>query len=109
MGGRATWYDDAFAMNQVRKAVDVALQAIKPPEAPAFDLKQLAHLLPREVAERLNDGYFENIGEIAAWVVLHETKMVDGPESKIKDNPERTERARRLKTALGHIADRIPE
>jgi len=106
--GRSTWYDDPLAFDQVCKAVEVTLQAIKPPEsASAFDLKQLGHLLPPDAAERLNHG-FENIGEIAARVVLHEmTEIVGEPESKMPT--ERAERARRLRSALGHVADRIPK
>jgi hypothetical protein len=100
------WYDSAFAFNQVCKAVNEALQAIKPPGT--IELKDIAARLPAAMAGKFNDNFLKDFGMMSAWSVLHELKMIEDPECKIL-NPEVAERARRLKTALGHIADRISE
>jgi hypothetical protein len=110
--GSRTWYDNPFAFDQVRKAVDVALQAIKP--AGSVDLEEMASRLPSDkshVARSMTekDSFFKNLGEIAAWGVLSELKIIDDPDSKTPLSPERADRARRLKSSLGHIAERIPE
>jgi hypothetical protein len=110
--GSRTWYDIPFAFDQVRKAVDVTLHAIRPPGS--ADLKELASRLPSDkshVAKSMTekDSFFKNLGEIAAWGILSELKIVDDAGSKTTLTPERADRARKLKSALGHMAERIPE